>query len=233
MDQEPSTKARHDPKTKRISVETTIGVERIKFIAPREAWLQPLEILEFYPRYFDTLTFADVKPFLGRNKKESVQALAELAENYQAIFAQGFLNCVLAANGENPLFKPAKKQRGSVLPTGIDSWEVSKFALLLDTYLCYMEKFPVKQWPQYLINFYRPYYKLRDSYYANGLKAGEPRTKAFPSIVVWALEKHFGCKFTNDSFRTFVQKKRLTLKAIIPTPESDPTLKKFFDQFQE
>ena len=109
MDQEPPTKLPHyNRKTKRISVETTIGVESFKFIASREAWLAAWKTDGF----LENLSLTDVKPFLGRNKKESVQALAELAENHQAKFARGFLNCVQSANSVNTLYGPATKGGG-------------------------------------------------------------------------------------------------------------------------
>jgi hypothetical protein len=130
MEQDHPTKTRYDSKKKCITVETLFGVDiRLKFKAPREEWLRAWESLDF-----GTLTLADVKPFLSRNPRKAVEALAELAEKHQAIFAQAFLNCVLAANFENPLDKLRKKSRGTPY-SDLDTWEVAKLTLYLDAYL--------------------------------------------------------------------------------------------------
>jgi hypothetical protein len=236
MDQEPPTKTPHyDPKTKRISVETTIGVESFKFIASREAWLEAWETDGF----LENLSLADVKPFLGRNKKELVQALADLAENHQAIFAQGFLNCVLAANSVNPLYGPATKARGGS-PYGFD-WKtrnkVSSLALKLNHVLRVMRRASIKDRPAYFRNFHKKYFLQNGTF-------TKFQAIYFPAIIAEALSDHFGMEFSEYSYETFVKDRRrgsagphLTLRRLEKRqcliPAADPELSEFFAKFQK
>jgi hypothetical protein len=250
MDQEPPTKLPHyDRKTKRISVETTIGVESFKFIAAREAWLAAWKTKGF----LENLSLADVKPFLGRNKKESVQALAELAENNQAIFAQGFLNCVLAANSQNPLYGPARKVRGKgKVRSGSDKafdWQtrnrISRLFLKLHFYIRFMWKTPMRQRPVYFNKFCKKYF-MESGNDAGSIPTLESsfveieipeKTTELASVVAKAISDHLGFEFKEYSYETFVKKRRLTLKQLkhpeLITPELDPELAELFARFQK
>jgi hypothetical protein len=236
-----TTKVHYAPQTKRISVDIVfgndVGGEGIiaKFTASREAWLEIWDKTEYDRTLFDNLTFSDIKPFLrlsgkGHLKKESVQALADLAEKSPDLFRQQFLNCVQQAHSQNPLFGPAKKARGGS-PYALD-WaarnKVSTLSLKLDHVLRVMRKANRSEWPDYFRKFYKTYFEKT-------VPEIPFKLIEFPLVIMQALSEHFNLTFGENSFETYVKKRGLTLKQLETRqcliPQADPDLSAFFAKF--
>ena len=217
------------------------GLE-IKFRASREAWLQALDTLDF-----NTLTFADIEPFLSRNRKQAIETLAELAAEDPAHFSAVFMDCVFLANSQNPLFGPATKPRGGS-PSGID-WKtrnkISRTALKLNHVLQVMLRADFKKRPAYFRKFQEKYFKesgkdtgpigsLENDFVENIIHF---KATVFPSIIAKALSDHFGLRFGANFYDTFIKKRGLTLKRLelrkCLLPLADPDLSEIFAKFQK
>jgi hypothetical protein len=247
-----NTKPRYDRYSKTISLAFDFspyqapglkysGLE-IKFRASREAWLQAWGTLNF-----DALTFADVKPFLSRNRKKAVEALAELATEDPDHFSAVFFDCVMQANSVNPLFQPARKERGGSR-YGLE-WEtsnkVSRLALKLNHVLRVMNRAHFRDRPAYFKNFHEKYFieSGKDTGFVASLETDFDETiipfkaTAFPYVIAKALSDHFGFPFGGNLYETFVKKRGLTLRRLelrqCLLPLADPDLSELFAKFQK
>jgi len=111
-------------------------IPKVKVIASRKRWLAFLDIQE--------PTFETIQPYLSkRTPRKTVTELQRYAAEDPNGFAEEFCWCVMSANSVNPLYQPARKQRGGspYARSWLQMWKIRYAARDLYLWLEYHIKF--------------------------------------------------------------------------------------------
>jgi hypothetical protein len=212
---------RYDKKKKHISV--TYGfncgfIPNVKIIADRDLWLK-----WFYD--FEQVTFDNIKPYLSRPSKKTLEALKQYVKEDPQGFTGEMLDCIQFALTENPLYPPATKTRKSEygLPWP-DKNEIINTAIRLHDYLYEIRNQKTIDWPDYLKKFLKDY--GIEKYHLPDIK----------NVVREIMLIHYGPDFKDRFWQTFIIEGPISLKQVRkispnPNPENDDFLKKLFENY--
>ena len=222
--------ARHDPKTKRITVTCYFGPFKqikAKLIKERDEWMKLWEELDF-----TNVQFNEIESFFSARTTQNVkEALRQYVKDYPDHFSADIFNCTYLAIFENPDFRPSKTRKPSPYGDSVKA-EITELAPRLYIYLQKMGKKPEKSWPSFFTRFLETYEiqkhnpKPLDKWNHHDLK----------DIVRFVISKYIGMPLSERFWQTFLTDRRISLKLIKKfshriNPTQDRILSDLFEEF--
>jgi hypothetical protein len=221
--------ARHDPKSKRITVTYYFGQDiKTKLIKDRNEWMNLWDELDFTNVQFDA-----VESFLSsRTAQKTKEALKKYARKYPDHFSAEIYNCAYLAIFENPKFRPSKSRKPSPYGGSVKT-KVTELAPRLYIYLQQMGKQPENSWPPFFKKFLDAY--EIPEYNPKPLSQwGHDEIKDTVKVVI---SEYIDPNLSERMWQTFVTDRHISIKSLkkfshLINPDKDKCLSDLFKKFR-